>query len=128
MNILHQQQNEAGLTARQDQPAAQYRTPRADVESSELGYIIQAELPGVDKSGLEISLDKGELTILGHRQIEAPSGELVHREIRHYDFRRVYKLDPSIDSAKVTARFDQGVLTLTLPKAESVKPRQVMVD
>jgi len=128
MNILHQQQNEAGLTTRQDQPAAQYRTPRADVESSELGYTIKAELPGVDKSRLEITLDKDELTILGHRQIEAPSGELVHREIRHYDFRRVYKLDPSIDSAKVTARFDQGVLTLTLPKAESVKPRQVMVD
>jgi HSP20 family protein len=128
MNILHQEQTEAGITARQDQPAAQYLTPRADVELSEHGYVIHAELPGVDKSGLEITLDKGELTIVGHRQIEAPSGELIHREIRHYDFRRIYKLDPAVDTAKVTARFDHGVLTLSLPKTESVKPRQILVD
>jgi HSP20 family protein len=128
MNILHQQQNETGITAGQDQPPVQYLTPRADVKSSEQGYIIHAELPGVDKSGLEITLDQGELTILGHRQAEVPPGELIHREIRHYDFRRLYKLDPAIDSTKVTARFDQGVLTLTLPKAESVKPRQIAVD
>ena len=78
-----------------------------------------------DKSGLEITVDNGELTIVGHRQIERPSGEPIHREIRHYDFRRVYELDPAIDSTRIAARFDQGVLTLTLPKAESVKPRKI---
>jgi len=128
MNIVKQEQNEAGLAAQPDQQSPQYVTPRADVESTEQGYIIHAELPGVDKSGLEITLDKDELMILGHRHSESPSGEPLYREIRQNDFRRVYKLDPAINTTKVTAQFDHGVLTLSLPKAESVKPRQIMVD
>ena len=103
-------------------------TPLADVESTEEGYTIHAELPGVDKSGLEITVDNGELTILGHRHSESPSGEPLYREIRQNDFRRVYELDPAIDATKVAAQFDQGVLTLSLPKAESVKPRKITVE
>jgi HSP20 family protein len=128
MQIATQQQNEPAVLAGQDQRQVQYVTPLADVESSEEGYTIHAEMPGVDKSGLEITVDNGELTILGHRHAEESSGEPVYREIRHNDFRRVYELDPAIDTARIAARIDEGVLTLTLPKAESVKPRKVMVD
>jgi HSP20 family protein len=85
-------------------------------------------MPGVDKSGLEITVDNGELTIVRHRRTEGNSGEPVYREIRHNDFRRVYELDPAIDTTRIAARIDQGVLTLTLPKAESVKPRKIVVD
>ena len=85
-------------------------------------------MPGVDKSGLEITVDNGELTILGHRNVGETSGEPVYREIRQNGFRRVYELDPAIDTTKITARIDQGVLTLTLPKAESVKPRKITVE
>ena len=128
MNINNQQQNESAVLARQDQQPSQYVTPLADVESTEEGYTIHAEMPGVDKSGLEITVDNGELTILGHRHVEQSSGEPVYREIRQNDFRRVYELDPAIDTTKIAARIDQGVLTLTLPKAESVKPRKITVE
>jgi len=129
MNIVpQQQQNEPGTLTTQEQRRVQYVTPLVDVESNQEGYTIRAEMPGVDKSGLEITVDNGELTILGHRLAAQVSGEPVYREIRNNDFRRVYELDPAIDTAKISARIEQGVLTLTLPKAETVKPRKITVD
>jgi HSP20 family protein len=128
MNIAKQQSNDSAVPARQDQKPIQYVTPLADVESTKEGYTIHAEMPGVEKSGLELTVDNGELTIVGHRQVEQFPGEAVYREIRQTDFRRVYELDPAIDTTLIAARIDQGVLTLTLPKAESVKPRKITVE
>jgi HSP20 family protein len=127
MNVA-QQQNESAALATQEQRRVQYVTPLVDVESTEDGYIIRAEMPGVDKSGLEITVDNGELTLVGHRHPSEASGEPVYREIRNYDFRRVYELDPAIDTTKISARIEQGILTVHLPKAESVKPRKITVD
>ena len=128
MNVANQQPNDSAVLARQDQKPIQYVTPLADVESTKESYTIHAEMPGVDKSGLELTVDNGELTIVGHRHVEQSLGEPVYREIRQTDFRRVYELDPAIDTTLIAARIDQGVLTLTLPKAESVKPRKITVE
>jgi HSP20 family protein len=128
MNIVAQQQNESANLATQEQRRVQYAAPLVDVESNEEGYTIRAEMPGVDKSGLEITVDNGELTIVGHRRTSEVTGEPVYREIRNNDFRRVYELDPAIDTTKISARIEQGILTLTLPKTESVRPRKIMVD
>ena len=128
MNIVAQQQNESANLATQEQRRVQYATPLVDVESNEEGYTIRAEMPGVDKSGLEITVDNGELTIVGHRGTSELTGEPVYREIRNNDFRRVYELDPAIDTAKISARIEQGILTLALPKTESVRPRKITVE
>ena len=128
MNIVAQQQNELANLATQEPRRVQYATPLVDVESNEEGYTIRAEMPGVDKSGLEITVDNGELTIVGHRHTSELTGEPVYREIRNNDFRRVYELDPAIDTAKISARIEQGIVTLTLPKAESVRPRKIAVE
>jgi HSP20 family protein len=128
MNIIPKQQNEPAPRTSEESRQIQYLTPLVDVESTEDGYVIRAEMPGVDKAGLEITVDNGELTILGHRRNLQISGEPVYREIRNNDFRRVYELDPAIDTEKVGARIDQGLLTLTLPKAERVKPRKISVE
>jgi HSP20 family protein len=129
MNIANeQQQHESAIQPQQAPRTAQYVTPLADVESTEEGYTIRAEMPGVDRAGLEITVDNGELTILGHRQKEEYAGEPIYREIRQTDFRRVYEVDPAVDATRIAARIDQGVLTLTLPKAESVKPRKIAVE
>jgi len=111
-----------------DQRQVYYVTPLADVESTENAYTVRAEMPGVDKSNLEITVDKGELAIVGRRHVEPPAGEPVYLEIRRADFRRVYELDPAVDTTKITAHIEQGILTLTLPKAEAVKPRRITVD
>ena len=55
-------------------------------------------------------------------------GTLIHRESRPEDFRRMFEFDPSIDADKISAKIDQGLVTLILPKAEHVKPRKVAVS
>lgn len=105
-----------------------YLTPLANILETTDGYFLEAEMPGVNKDGLEITVENGELTILGHRAAAESKGREVYRESRAFDYRRTFELDPSIDTAKVTAHIDQGVLTLHLPKAESVKPRKIVVN
>ena len=129
MNLVAQK-NSSTPTAKsqEDHQQKYYLTPAVDITGSEEGYQLRAELPGVDKEGLEITVDKGELTIVGHRKFPTPSGEALHREIRTHDFRRVYELDPAIDAEKIQARIDQGILTLTLPKAEAAKPLKIAIE
>lgn len=106
----------------------EYVTPEVNIFEAQDGYVLEAEMPGVGKDGLEITLENNELTIVGHRSSEAFPGEPLFRERRLADYRRVFELDPAIDSAKISAKVDQGVLTLTLPKSERVKPRKITVD
>jgi HSP20 family protein len=127
MNILSQPKKDQAMVSNEEDRQAVY-VPPADVESTDVGYVIRAEMPGVEKDGLEITVDRGELIILGRRKPIEVTGELIYREIRPHDFRRVYELAPSIDSTKITANIDQGILTVTLPKAETVKPRKITVQ
>ena len=108
--------------------AEQFVTPVASVVEDGDAYLLKVEMPGVNKEGLEISVENNELTIIGRRDSAQIEGTLIHRESRTEDFRRVFEFDPSIDTSKILARIDQGVLTLTLPKAEQVKPRKITVS
>src|SRR5215472_3547067 len=103
-------------------------SPEVNILETQDGYVLEAEMPGVNKEGLEITLEGSEITITGHRQLESLPGEVLFQESNESDYRRVFELDPAIDTAKVSARMEQGVLTLTLPKSERVKPRKIKVD
>lgn len=105
-----------------------YLTPLANILESKDGYVLEAEMPGVNKDGLEITVENGELTIVGHRASAEVRGRELYRESRTNDFRRSFELDPSIDTTKISAKIDQGILTLHLPKAEAVKPRKITVS
>jgi HSP20 family protein len=109
-------------------PRVEYVTPPANILETKDGYVMEAEMPGVSKDGLEVTVENGELTIFGHRVVAELKGREVYRESRHFDYRRSFELDPSIDTSKITAKIDQGVLTLHLPKAEAVKPRKIAVN
>jgi HSP20 family protein len=106
----------------------EYVSPEVNIFETKDGYVLEAEMPGVNKEGLEITLEGNEITIVGHRQVEPLSGAPLFKESHQADFRRVFELDPAIDTSKVAARMDQGVLKLTLPKSERVKPRKIKVD
>ena len=115
--------------ATNEQPRREeYVTPEVNIFETKDGYVLEAEMPGVNKGGLEITLEGNEITITGHRQSEPVSGEVLFRERQTADFRRVFELDPAIDTGRISARMDQGVLTLTLPKSERVKPRKITVE
>ena len=112
-----------------ERPARQeYVSPVVNIFETNDGYVLEAEMPGVTKEGLEITLEGTEITITGHRHVEPLSGEALFRESRDIDYQRVFELDPAIDTAKIAAKMDQGILTLTLPKSERVKPRQITVE
>ena len=108
--------------------AEQFITPPASVTEIADGYTLEIEMPAVKKDGLEIAVENNELTIIGRRSLPAMEGTLVHRESRPGNFRRVFELDPSIDANKISAKIDQGLVKLTLPKAEHVKPRKITVS
>ena len=75
-----------------------------------------------------ITLDGSALTLVGRRSDVAPQAEPIYQESRPTHFRRVFELDPALDTAKIDARMEQGVLTLSLPKTEKVKPRKIAVS
>lgn len=104
-----------------------YVLPAVNIYSTEDGYRLEADMPGVTKDGLEIYLDRNELTLLGRRN--TPKFDTVHyQESSDGDFRRVFELDPEVDTDKITARVDNGVLTLTLSKREHLKPRKITIS
>lgn len=103
-----------------------YQLPAVNIYETEEGYLLEADMPGVTRDGLEIHLDRNELTLLGRRSVTTP--ETAHyRESVDGDFRRVFELDPEIDTEKITARVESGVLSLHLAKREQMKPRRIAV-
>ena len=109
------------------QGTEQFVAPAATVLENTDGYTLEVEMPGVGKENLEMWVENNELTILGRRPMPSVEGTLIHRESRVENFRRSFELDPSIDAGKISAKIEQGVVTLTLPKAEQVKPRKIAV-
>jgi HSP20 family protein len=106
----------------------QFVAPPSSVIEAGDGYTLEIEMPGVTKDGLDISVENNELTIIGRRSLPVVEGTLIHHESRPENFRRTFELDPSIDANKISARIEQGLATLTLPKAEHVKPRKITVS
>jgi HSP20 family protein len=125
MNIVSQEDKKLN---QQTTAQTAYVTPYVDIESTESGYVLHAEMPGVSREGIEVTVEDGNLVLAGHRQPQAVNGEPLHRETRQLSFRRLYELDPSIDTSKISARIEQGVLTVNLPKAENLKPRRIALD
>ncbi|MGN6386048.1 MAG: Hsp20/alpha crystallin family protein [Verrucomicrobiota bacterium] len=133
-NIATQEPNKGEVRpTRENQPQQQrssrgWLQPQVNILENKDGYTLEAEMPGVSKEGLEVLLEGNELTIIGRRS--APTGELqpVYRESYDRDYRRSFELDPAIDTKKITARIENGVLTLELPKAEENKPRKITVE
>jgi len=105
-----------------------YITPDVNIYENADDYVLEAELPGVNREGLDITVDANELTIVGHRATAEVPGDALYRESVVADYRRAFELDPAIDTAKISAHIEQGVVTVQLPKSERVKPRKITVS
>jgi len=106
----------------------EFVVPEVNIFETPDGYLIEADMPGVGKDGMEIMLEGNEITIVGHRRVEEVGGEPLFRESANADYRRVFELDPAVDTRRITAQIDQGVLKVFLPKSERVKPRRINVE
>lgn len=130
MNAVAKTENRLGIEQAQAPatPARAFISPTVNIIETKDGYVLEAEMPGVDKAGLEVLLEGNELTLVGKRHEESITAQLIYRESSTRDFRRTFVLDPTIDTAKIEAKMENGVLTLNLPKAEKVRPRKITVS
>ena len=102
--------------------------PRHDVRETADAFIITAILPGIDRSDLETSVDNETLTVFARRTWTPPADwTAVYRETPLADYRLVLELDHRVNRDGVKAELNQGVLILTLPKAEALKPRRIEI-
>jgi HSP20 family protein len=115
---------------KQQNPVAErpFVAPDVNIYETENQFVLQAEMPGVTKEGLEVTLENNVLTLSGRRAEESTKGNLLYREVRPANFQRTFELDPSVDSEKISASIHQGILTVTLPKAERAKPRKIVIE
>jgi len=103
-------------------------SPPLDLYQNSDNVIAVVELPGMRKEDIEISLHEGTLTIAGERKSESSNGEKAERTERYIGkFRRSIALPTRVDANKVSATYRDGILTVTLPKAEEAKPKQIQV-
>ena len=114
-----------------EEEATQGLVPRLDVVERDGEFVVQAEMPGIKKEDIEITLEQGVLTISGESQSEKEEkeGERVVRQERRYGkYIRSLRLGKDIDDKKVKANYKDGILELTLPKLEEVKPKKISVN
>jgi len=103
-------------------------SPALDLYQSQDNVVATIELPGMLKEDIEISLHDGALTIAGERKGESANGEKAERTERYIGkFRRSITLPTLVDASKANATYRDGVLTITLPKAEEAKPKMIQV-
>jgi len=105
-------------------------TPAADLYESNEAFVLEMELPGFTHDDVEVTIEQGVLTIRGVRRARAEeSGETYHlRERASGRFSRSFALPSSVNADEVEASFEEGILTVDLPKASEAKPRKIEVN
>lgn len=104
-------------------------TPAVDIKETDDTLQFGVELPGLAKENVEITVENNVLTIAGERKFEKEAkGESYHRLERSYGaFSRSFTLPTGVRTEKIDATFDQGILTIKLPKEEATKPRKISI-
>ncbi len=100
-------------------------TPRVDIYETSEEVMLLCDLPGVRPSDIEVSFERGELTLQG--KVAPRPAALLLEEYSVGDFFRTFAINPEIDAQKIAAEYRDGVLTVHLPKQESSKPRRIAV-
>lgn len=106
--------------------ATRYLTPAVDIYETEAGLTLLADMPEVPKENLKIRVEEGILTIVGDGASPWRSNPLV-KEFELASFYRQFQLTEEVDSEKICAELKNGVLTLSLPKKEKAKPREIPI-
>ncbi len=117
---------ERGSRAPATREPERYLTPAVDIYETDDALVVVADMPGVGKEDVDVRLEDDVLSIMGkvsHPQRANPTYE----EYGLLNYHREFRLDEEVDRENIKAELKQGVLTLTLPKKEAAKPRQIEV-
>jgi len=113
------------------EPLSSGWSPAVDIyENGHQDVVIKAELPGFKKDAIKVTFEHNTLTIEGQRDLDSDiARDKFHRVEREYgSFRRTFSLPATVDSSQAQASYQDGVLTITLPRREEAKPRQIQVN
>ncbi len=128
INRLFEDVFQGGMQA-EENAGVNFWTPAVDIAEQENEYTVKMDLPGVKKEDVKITLESNILTIRGEKKQEKESREgNYHRAERSYGcFQRSFTLPTTVKSDRIDALYKDGILTVTLPKDEEAKPRQIDV-
>ena len=103
--------------------------PAVDIKEEENRFVLHADLPGVEANEIDITMEKGQLTLKGERSDSSESEQDGYRRVerRYGSFYRRFSLPDSADADGIEARSTNGVLEIVIPKKEQVKPRRIAV-
>lgn len=104
-----------------------YFTPAVDIYETENELVLLADMPGVDVDGLDIDLKDDTLSIIGRIGTNEPEGEVLLTEYRLGNYFRNFCLTDAVDQSRISATLSDGVLKMTLPKAEKAVPRKIPI-
>jgi len=111
----------------EDRPGT-YEAPPVDIHETDAAIIVEADMPGVDRAGVEVKIDSGVLTLQGRVKRKSVEGVThLYEEFAPVDYYRAFTLGTEVDESRVGASMEQGVLTVTLPKAERARVRKIEV-
>lgn len=126
-NNLTVSNNDQTMAAHEDTRSVErYVKPAVDIMETAEGLTITADMPGAAKDGVDVNIDKGVLTISATVKPLSHDRE-IYREFGLANYYRQFQVPDSIDGDRVKAEFTNGVLTLTLLKAEAAKPRRIAI-
>lgn len=105
-------------------------SPSSDISEDENEYLVKMDLPGMDKSDINVSMHDNRLIITGQKKSETVEEKknFIRRERNEGNFYRSFTLADPVSDDNIKASFRDGVLKITVPKAESIKPRPVIID
>lgn len=104
--------------------------PGIDISETDNQFLISAELPGMNKEDIDISLDNGRLSISGERKFEKEEeGKTFHRvETRYGSFNRSFQLPDNVDEESINAKYESGLLNITIDKAEDKVKKKIEIS
>lgn len=116
------------LEQQEAQPQTTIRPPYFVQEQADK-FEVQVTVPGVSRSGVEVNLEADLLSIRASRTHRTPDGwKVLRRETRDADYALNLRLNVEVDADQIAAKVEDGILRLTLPKAESIRPRSISIN
>jgi len=104
-----------------------FLVPSCVISEREGAVELLLDMPGVPQGGIEVNVERNELSIYGHRPETAQNGDFLLRERRFGDYRKLFTLDDNIDRDKIEASYANGVMRLVLKVREAAKPRKIEI-
>jgi HSP20 family molecular chaperone IbpA len=107
----------------------EYITPAADIYETPIAFVLHLDLPGAARNGIQVSVEAEKLSIKARvEDIHAGAANILYHEILHKNYFRAFNLTKGIDSERIEAEFQDGVLKVTIPKSEQFRRKDIQIQ